>query len=319
MNSSLVVTDTEGNVTNLMDYMPYGSDRVNIQYGSYNPDNKFTDQKEDTESGLYYYGARYYNQSIGRFTQVDPRIMLAVAQIISDPQALNGYAYARNNPIRYIDPTGQTFGEFLVGIGKGAWEGVKSLATGVWEIIKDPTVIITGVTNFFSNAGESFVYLYSSYLEDPEGTLNQVHEALNYLVEGWENLSDEQKGEIVGYTLEKSLEAYIAVKGITKVMSGKNVMSDFGKNKLNDYYPTQDKVNPVIIEEYYNKIKIGDKLEPIDVATAEDGVTYILEGHHRYLASKKAGVDIEINKLEIGSPIGTTWDKVTYEKFIPEN
>lgn len=106
LNSSSITTDSNGNITNLNDYLPYGTDRVNIKNSAFNPSYKFTDQELDDDSGLYYYGARYYNQYIGRFIQVDPINIISPERYILDPQQLNYYSYARNNPIRYIDPTG---------------------------------------------------------------------------------------------------------------------------------------------------------------------------------------------------------------------
>jgi hypothetical protein len=43
----------------------------------------------------------------GRFTSVDPEISLGLHQ--TDPQGWNGYAYARNNPLKYTDPTGENY------------------------------------------------------------------------------------------------------------------------------------------------------------------------------------------------------------------
>jgi RHS repeat-associated protein len=66
----------------------------------------FLTQKErDIETGLDYFGARYYSNMQGRFTSVDPENAGANP---SDPQSWNGYAYARNNPLVYTDPDGRT-------------------------------------------------------------------------------------------------------------------------------------------------------------------------------------------------------------------
>lgn len=67
---------------------------------------KFTGQIRDTETNLDYYGARYYNSQHGRFTSVDPENAGADP---SDPQSWNGYAYARNNPLKYSDPDGREY------------------------------------------------------------------------------------------------------------------------------------------------------------------------------------------------------------------
>jgi RHS repeat-associated protein len=67
---------------------------------------KFTGKERDAESGLDYFGARYYSSSMGRFSSPDPS-GLAYADITS-PQSFNLYSYALNNPLRNIDPTGLT-------------------------------------------------------------------------------------------------------------------------------------------------------------------------------------------------------------------
>lgn len=57
----------------------------------------FTGRNFDSETGLYYYRARYYNPYIGRFLQPDP---------IGYGSGLNLYTYVRNNPVNWIDPRG---------------------------------------------------------------------------------------------------------------------------------------------------------------------------------------------------------------------
>lgn len=65
----------------------------------------FLTQKErDIETGLDYFLARYYASTQGRFTSVDP-ITVTPARVV-DPQQLNLYAYVRNNPLAFVDPTG---------------------------------------------------------------------------------------------------------------------------------------------------------------------------------------------------------------------
>jgi len=64
----------------------------------------FTGKERDTESGLDYFKARYYGSSFGRFGTPDPSGLFFADP--SDPQSLNLYAYARNNPLQNIDPTG---------------------------------------------------------------------------------------------------------------------------------------------------------------------------------------------------------------------
>ena len=59
----------------------------------------------DAETGLDYFGARYYSAPTGRFTTVDP--VYTWRENLLDPQRWNRYAYGRNNPLRYKDPDGR--------------------------------------------------------------------------------------------------------------------------------------------------------------------------------------------------------------------
>ena len=63
----------------------------------------YTSKERDAETGLDYFGARYYGSTQGRFTSVDPAIESAKG---TTPQSWNRYAFAFNNPLRYIDPLG---------------------------------------------------------------------------------------------------------------------------------------------------------------------------------------------------------------------
>ncbi len=65
----------------------------------------FTGYEKDTETGLNYAQARYHSPAMGRFTSTDP--ILIKDSRLSDPQQLDLYAYARNNPLKYTDPDGE--------------------------------------------------------------------------------------------------------------------------------------------------------------------------------------------------------------------
>ncbi len=64
---------------------------------------RFTGKERDAETGLDYFGARYFSGAQGRFTSVDP--LLASARV-PEPQTWNRYTYAGNNPLRFVDPNG---------------------------------------------------------------------------------------------------------------------------------------------------------------------------------------------------------------------
>jgi RHS repeat-associated protein len=95
------ITDETGAVVIRRDYAPFGEDS--------NPDltgdpMRFAGKELDPETGMNYFAARYYRNTWGRFASVDP-----VSGWASDPQSWNRYAYARNNPLRYVDPSGLSY------------------------------------------------------------------------------------------------------------------------------------------------------------------------------------------------------------------
>ena len=103
LGSIRAVTDANGNVVARHDYFPFGDEPGNAP----NPAaQRFTGQQRDRESGMDYFGARYYMQRPGRFTTADPG---HVGGDTIDPQSWNAYAYARNNPLRFVDPTGRDY------------------------------------------------------------------------------------------------------------------------------------------------------------------------------------------------------------------
>ncbi|HLC48303.1 MAG TPA: RHS repeat-associated core domain-containing protein [Candidatus Norongarragalinales archaeon] len=72
-------------------------------------DSKFTGKPKDSSTGLIYFGARYYDPYVGRFTSAD-----SMGGNIAIPQTLNRYAYVSNNPNYFTDPDGrQQSGVFI--------------------------------------------------------------------------------------------------------------------------------------------------------------------------------------------------------------
>jgi len=83
-------------------FLPYGEEyNQQITTNHY----KFTGKERDSESGLDYFGARYYGSGLGRFMSTDP--IHFQASMMGDPQRFNLYSYVRNNPIRFVDPKGE--------------------------------------------------------------------------------------------------------------------------------------------------------------------------------------------------------------------
>jgi RHS repeat-associated protein len=118
LTGTSVVSDSSGNLVSSIKYYPFGECR-NSQ-GNPGTDKLFTGQRLDG-TGLYYYGARYYDTSIGRFISAD-----IIVQKPGNPQCWNRYSYTLNNPLKYTDPSG-----YVVDCG-----GDKTLSAA-WQLFRD--------------------------------------------------------------------------------------------------------------------------------------------------------------------------------------
>jgi RHS repeat-associated protein len=109
-----MVFDQTGSLANMKrhDYLPFGeelfapiSGRSAAQgySGGDGVRQQFTSKERDVETGLDYFGARYYASTQGRFTGTDP---LLSSGRLEDPQTWNRYSYTLNNPLCLLDPTG---------------------------------------------------------------------------------------------------------------------------------------------------------------------------------------------------------------------
>jgi RHS repeat-associated protein len=87
------MTDGSGNSVASYGYDVFGA--IRSQSGSSDHPWLFTGEQLDADSDMYYLRARYYDPATGRFLSQDP------------VTAVNLYAYVRNNPLRFMDPTGE--------------------------------------------------------------------------------------------------------------------------------------------------------------------------------------------------------------------
>ncbi|WP_327370726.1 RHS repeat-associated core domain-containing protein [Streptomyces sp. NBC_01217] len=94
LGSTRALTNSNGTVDCTYDYTPYGA--VLGHTGTASTPMQYTGQYTDTETGLVYLRARYYDPTTAQFLTVDPAV----------EQTLSAYGYTTNNPLNLIDPTG---------------------------------------------------------------------------------------------------------------------------------------------------------------------------------------------------------------------
>jgi len=101
LGSRVAATDATGTLLWRQSYAPYGK-RLTKEAGSRDTV-WYTGKPEEAAFGLSYFGARWYDPTIGRFLAMDP--------VGFDPgniQSFNRYAYANDNPYKYLDPDGNS-------------------------------------------------------------------------------------------------------------------------------------------------------------------------------------------------------------------
>jgi RHS repeat-associated protein len=96
LGSTTLLINESGLEVERTEYYPYGQ----VQSGGLEKYG-FTGQENDIDTGLMYYGARYYSPEYRVFVQPDTLLPDPY-----NPQYLNRYAYALNNPVKYTDPSG---------------------------------------------------------------------------------------------------------------------------------------------------------------------------------------------------------------------
>ena len=99
LGNPVAATSATGELMWQEEFTPYGTRQIK-QDGGLNHI-WYTGKELDADTGLVYFGARWYDPSIGQFLSVDP-----VGVIPGNRFSYNRYAYANNNPQKYIDPDG---------------------------------------------------------------------------------------------------------------------------------------------------------------------------------------------------------------------
>ena len=99
LGSTSYITDAKANITQFDAYLPYGELLVDEHSSSEDIPYKFNGKELDSETGLYYYGARYMNPVTSLWYGVDP--------LAEKYATIGGYVYCVSNPIKLIDTDGK--------------------------------------------------------------------------------------------------------------------------------------------------------------------------------------------------------------------
>ena len=124
LGSTSYITDANGEATQFVCYKPYGESLIDEHATSFESPWKFNGKELDSETGLYYYGARYYEPTLALWYGVD-----ALAEKYPN---IGGYVYCAENPVKLVDVDGniirvanqQSFNLILKGLPANVRESI---------------------------------------------------------------------------------------------------------------------------------------------------------------------------------------------------
>ncbi len=189
LGSTGVVTDDNGLRVEEIGYLPFGATlfRKAHNSGSWTSVYRFTGQELDTEYALYNYNARLYDPVMGRFITAD-----TVVPDWTDPQSLNRYAYCRNNPLIYVDPSGHAIEWVALGwaifwgaVAGAAYGGIMAATYGgdIWQGMAQGAISGAVSGAMFYCAG-SAIEIYGSSLQSVTGLSENMVKAAAHTVTG---------------------------------------------------------------------------------------------------------------------------------------
>lgn len=152
------MTSDSGNKVNSYDYDIYGVMLNQVEKTGVNNPFKFADGYLDA-SGYYLFGVRYYDPSLGRWTQQDP-----VGGSLGDLNSGNRYTYVEDDPVNLVDPSGKDcvsdiLGNTLLLIAAGlgfAYSNIALVEAVIAEAALEPP-IFAFIISFIGGLGAVFV------------------------------------------------------------------------------------------------------------------------------------------------------------------
>ena len=264
--------------------------RQRLSYGK--PRRNNTGKESDSETGLYYYGARYLDPKTSRWISGDPAVgeYIPSAPVSDEAKKRNGnlpgmggvfnyvnlhvYHYAGNNPVRYVDPDGR--------------DSITSDTTR--ERFNEMT---SGESDYFSERIWNEAQDY--FLEYPNGAYYRAPGELH-----WQQFENKEDIGLINPDIANVnvLKIILTVRFIKEIArSGWRHFSQFrnvNPNSLTpnalDEFTTIGPSNTALSAARETIRRTGNIGDPILVSRGADGTLTIIDGHHRWFAAIQMGL-----------------------------
>lgn len=268
LGSSSYITNLDGEVVQHIEYVPFGEVFIEERNNIWNTPYLFNAKEFDEETGLYYYGARYY----------DPRVSLWIS---TDPMedkfpSVSSYTYVINNPLNILDPNGAD----IVYVNLGGQEVYRIKNKNIyktyiqtsrsytspskgnlgWKEVPMPKIIQTRPSSNEDVSSEK--YQKNDYLIAARtGYFNQAknHGILKLYSEGGHEISSEEIRQIPD--LDPTLVKAICIQESHAALTSSDIMTsnnpgDWGDGKLKSAYGMKKKEKMSVTNSLYYSIRI---------------------------------------------------------------
>lgn len=194
IGSTSALTDDSGSVISTTNYGAWGAETGTT--GSSENVRKFSTKERSASIGLDYFGFRYYDYDLGRFTTRDPS---------GYPDGPNNYLYCDNNPVNKIDALGlYSWWDDVIGtateFSKMAWQGTKEVASIIGE---GSAAVVTGkssVKDLAAGIGKNVVDKIDGVIEKNANRISAQVEGGSSWAGATVATAGAMVGDVMGYT-----------------------------------------------------------------------------------------------------------------------
>ena len=291
LGSACLELDNAGAIISYEEYHAFGStsyksgrSETEVSQRRY----KYNGKERDEETGLYYYGARYYAAWLGRFTACDPKQF--------DYPQHAAYVYCADNPLKFIDPDGKDFRVGIYQDDKGSWHLDISSTIHVFSDKGDAASKVEEYNKFIQDNINEFTKSYTS----EDGTEFTVSININY-VEGEKN----KKGKIINYkdgdnelNLKGGVERHIdmGAVGTDNTATGREVVMNNDANTYGQYYSSA----VAVLHDILHVMGLGDRYynpNYDDVTTPVEGFEEDIMGYEGISLVYFGLSELQINQI----------------------
>ncbi|HYX37136.1 MAG TPA: polymorphic toxin-type HINT domain-containing protein, partial [Oligoflexus sp.] len=247
---------------------------------------RYTGQYLDDDSGLYYYGSRYYDPQLGRFISPDDAFLENPESCIERPLECNAYGYAANNPVKYSDPTGKwahiVIGAVVGGVIGGAadaifnpnsnWKTVAAAAAG--GTVTGALAAATGGASLAAQSTVSAVAIGAGVGAASAGAGNVVQQGINLASNQQKSFSGTQLGTSMAIGGLAGGAGAAVSRGLSSAASRALRATPCGCFAPGTLVMTPDGLKPI------ESLQAGDLVMAQDVATGKLAAKAIAQTFH---------------------------------------